>query len=262
MGLPSSGKSTFIAALYHRLRQPAGPWRLSRLPDERDYLIDVEEQWLSLSPLGRSGHHGPKNIQLEIVADTDEFQLNIPDIVGEDYAIAWESGDWSDPVLGAIKQSQGILLCIRSDIVTEATLIEVAPKAQSRIDEVRKPWEPKDAPTQAILCDLLEQVREIRLGHMPSLAILVTAWDAVAQVGLAPDDWLAWQLPLLSQWLRSQPDVTYRVFGISSQGGDVRKHEVQKELAQFPDERPIPKNGHDLTAPLEWLRNPEATTAS
>jgi len=256
MGLPSSGKSTFIAALYHKLRQPTGPWRLTRLPDERDYLIDLEEQWLSLNPLGRSGHHGPKNVRLDIVANTGEFQLNIPDIVGEDYEIAWESGDWSEPVLGAIRESQGILLCVRSDTVTEATLIEVAPKEQPTTVEVRKPWEAKDAPTQAILCDLLEQVREIRLGHLPPTAILVNAWDAVAEVGLTPDAWLAWQLPLLSQWLRSQPDVTHRVFGISSQGGDVRKQEVQKELAQSPHERPIPKNGHDLTAPLEWLRNP------
>jgi hypothetical protein len=257
MGLPESGKSTYLGALFHGLKEtPQDGLSLSAMPAERDYLIELERHWLALRPLERSRHHGPKAVELPLRDDGNNqaFRLLVPDIVGEDYEGAWEHGGWSEAVRETIRRADGILLFIRADAVDKATLIEVTFDGPRGSPTERRPWDPKDSPTQAKLSDLLEQVADAREGQMPPVAVVVAAWDAVSDTGLSPSAWLEWQTPLLAQWLRGQdPEVAHAVFAISAQGGDLGDEKVRRKLARHADKRPIPRGADPLTRPLRWL---------
>jgi hypothetical protein len=257
MGLPGSGKSTYLGALFHGLRQgEVDGFEMEELPVERAYLIELETAWLALKPLERSRHHGPKQVSLALrdKPSGGMIQLDVPDVVGEDYFVAWETGGWTDALRSTVTQAQGILLFVRADNVHSPALIEVGTEIPpGTITPPAIQWTPDMAPTQAILCDLLEQARELRDGVIPAIAVLVTAWDQVAELKLPPSEWLTWQLPLLAQWLQSQDEISVAVFGISAQGGDVAQSEVRSDLAKNADTRPIPDGADPLTRPLRWL---------
>src|SRR4051794_9240898 len=92
MGLPESGKTTYLAAIYHTLNAAGdGELGLREPPEEREYLLGIERQWLALEPIGHSAHVGPKRVELPIRDPSGQaLDLEIPDVNGEEYQDAWE----------------------------------------------------------------------------------------------------------------------------------------------------------------------------
>ena len=222
-------------------------------------MIEIERAWLSLTPLARSSHHGPRNVEFSLILDQPQRMLTLqdPDIVGETYKNAYEYGQWDEPLESLLGEASGLLLFIRADTITLPELIridQVDPDAHVEANGDRQPWRAELSPTQAVICDLLEQVSALRDEDMPRIAILISAWDTVAEHGLTPPAWLAWQLPLLAQWLNAQtPALAARIFGVSAQGGKLSDENVRRQLANEAAHRPVPANGDTLTAPLRWL---------
>src|SRR4051812_36798568 len=105
IGLPESGKSTYLAALFHTLRQDdAHPLKLRELPDEREYLIGLESKWLALEPIRHSAHVGPKRVVMPIAtADGSSLDLDIPDVNGEEFQYAWEHGGFNEAVIDLLR---------------------------------------------------------------------------------------------------------------------------------------------------------------
>lgn len=257
-GLPESGKSTYIAAAFNQMRMDkAGSLTLTALPDDLEYLVELEKKWLSLESLERSVHPGPKEISLLITdrSTNEEIVVEIPDITGEDYRSAWQYASWDEGVRQIVERADGILLFVRTDDVREAHLIDVAELPAEESNETNKQqWDPLSSPTQAILCDLLEQISHIQLDRVPPIAVVCSAWDKVADIGLDPAGWLGWQMPLLDQWLRSQqPPVRFQIFGVSAQGGDLHSKEQREALKDRIVNRPVPEGAVPVDEPLRWL---------
>jgi hypothetical protein len=89
------------------------------------------------------------------------------------------------------------------------------------------------------------------------LAVIVSAWDLVGQSAGSPSNWLATRLPLLSQYLRANPDrFATRIFGVSAQGGDLTRDGERLLLEDVPARRIVvvedTSETHDLTAPVRW----------
>ncbi|HST32933.1 MAG TPA: hypothetical protein VLJ80_05370 [Solirubrobacteraceae bacterium] len=262
VGLPESGKTTYLAALYHTLRSVTGEqtsMRLRQAPAERQYFHEIEEIWLRFEPMPRSQHREPAKAGLELLDPSgEEIDLEIPDVSGETFDALWESGVWVESLRALASSAVGVLLFTRADRVDYPELITVEDPDQPESEGVApRAWEPSDAPTQTKLVDLLETVWSV--GENLRVAVAVSAWDRVAAEGLAPDQWLELNLPLLWQMLQTNGDAhPWRAFGVSAQGGDLEDPEARLALAKCdpPGSRVMVRDGddsHDLTRPLSWL---------
>lgn len=257
VGLPGSGKSTYLGALYYLLRKGDPRLALVKLPEERDYAQELEETWLRFRPFERSNLPAPRPLDLHLTGpEAGDFEFSIPDITGESYDELWEHGVWRAPVKELAVKADGILLFVHPGTLIAPELIDVSDK---QVAEARSPsaWTSDGAPTQAILCDVLESITLERKGQMPRLAVVISAWDTIDDLGVGPDKWIELQTPLLWQWLttREQP-FEFQTFGVSAQGGDVSKEETRNELAKSPDPLSRLRNGrgaNDLIEPLLWV---------
>lgn len=253
VGLPDSGKSTYLAAIFHTLREGEGEWKLGELPEQRDYLLGLESKWLALEPVGHSAYPTPRDVQLSLVGPAEaQLEIQIPDINGEDFQQAWESGRWAPEAAELVGQAEALMLFVRANHLRQPKPIEVDAKPAASVSAPDH-WTPRLGTTQAQLCDLCEQIAERRGGQLPPMALVVSAWDTVDDDQLTPEGWLPWKLPLLDQWLRASDLVgTHRVFGVSAQGGNLEDAGTLEKLAQLP--RTGRPGGFDALAdPLQWL---------
>lgn len=261
VGVPESGKSTYLGALYYLLRTGRDEaLKLRTEPSERQYLQELENRWLRYQPFERSRHPGAMAIELDLVgAQLGEIAMAIPDISGETYSHLWEDGLWSQSVLDLTRESDGLIVFLHPQTVRKPKLIDVI-GSRGQASDQRVEWSAELSPTQAVLCDLLEQVEAQREASLPRTAVVISAWDTVADLGVEPDRWLELEVPLFWQWLYGQGgDFQFRCFGISAQGGDVSDEETRKRLAEGGDplQRITEGPGADgLLDPLLWLLSP------
>lgn len=112
IGVPDSGKSSFIAALSHILefKEIETILTLSRLPDEAEYLHEMRSDWEDCQSFERT-KAGVHPITLNLVDNEGrQVDLFVPDIAGEEFDKQWSSRVWNEDFLKAIEQATGVLL--------------------------------------------------------------------------------------------------------------------------------------------------------
>jgi hypothetical protein len=119
-------------------------------------------------------------------------------------------------------------------------------------------WRAEQAPTQVQLVELLQFVDGRFDRRMIPVAIIVSAWDLIANNYASAEEWLSQRLPLLHQYLRANSErFPSRAYGLSAQGaqldGDLsrlQEYEHQSERIKVVGEG---ASSHDITAPTKWL---------
>lgn len=276
IGLPESGKTTFLAALWHLItdRDVDTVLRFHTLKDgDAAHLNDIAARWRDAKVQDRTAVGGNRLVSMNLKDATDTpVRVTFPDVPGEAYRRMWEDRD-CEPEIAEVLQAGGVLLFIHADAITLPRWV-VDEVAQSRalgleVPEGQDvPWHPRLAPTQVQLVDLLQLLRTAPLDVGPrKLAIMLSAWDKAESERLAPRSYLDAKLPLLAQYLRQGAVVwAYRVYGLSAQGGDYDKTDAESEPRPEAEalrrlDRPSTRirliedgpSTHDLTEPLAWL---------
>jgi hypothetical protein len=276
LGLPGSGKTTFLAALWHLITERELPTRLRfhnlRVGDAA-HLNAIAARWRSATVQDRTSVGGNRIVSMNLRnAANDHVRVTFPDVAGEAYRQMWEDRD-CDPEVADILQDGGVLLFVHADTIRAPQwVVDVA--ALSQRLGLNLPagqelaWHPRLAPTQVQLVGLLELMREPPLDVGPRrLTIMLSAWDKALGERLAPGAFLAAKLPLMHQYLRSAVDGwIWRVYGVSAQGGDYDPIEPDApRVAQAEELRALDRpsmrinligdnaESHDLTEPLAWL---------
>jgi hypothetical protein len=101
------------------------------------------------------------------------------------------------------------------------------------------------------------------------VAIILSAWDKVAEEGRTPAQFLKERLPLLEQYLCSNADAwEWKVYGVSAQGADYEKENQplsSTQQAKLQELRELDEpserikvifegsESSDLTEPIAWL---------
>lgn len=276
IGLPASGKTTFLAALWHLItaRDVATQLRFGNLrAGEAAHLNAIASRWRDAKVQDRTAIAGNRMVSMNLLAASDEaVRVTFPDVPGEAYRRMWEDRD-CEPEIAEVLRDGGVLLFIHADnirmpawVVDEAELSRAVGLEVPAGEAVQ--WHPRLAPTQVQLVDLLQLLREDPLDVGPRrLAVMLSAWDKAREEGLEPHGYLEAKLPLLAQYLKRGIDGwTWRVYGLSAQGGEyddtkenaVPVHEAESLRNLDRASTRIQLVGptaetHDLTEPLAWL---------
>lgn len=265
VGMPESGKSTYIAALRHLLLSDtvSTELTLTRLADEERHVNDLETDWLELKQVQRTKPttEGWVEFHVRDAASGTESVLLVPDLRGETFEQPACSGRCQDHLYEAVADASGIALFTSAEREDDALMISdlgnlLDDGGQVAPDEAG-PFDPYGMPEEVKIVEFLQMANRRPLRpKRRRIAVLASAWDVVPS-DKTPETWLDEKRPMLAQFLQYNREVwDLRVYGVSAQGG--RLPEDRKRLkALKPAERiRIVGHGarpHDLTAPLRWL---------
>lgn len=287
MGLPASGKTTFLAALWHLVGADEVPCRLKldRYEGDLTYLNLIAEAWRTFKKVPRTSQVGDVDVTIHLVDRETEVAgaAFFPDIAGETFDAQVEARRCRPDLVERIAGDDGILLFISADVKGDAlSVVELnamlprddaaaeAPKPAAAaaevvaIESVETPvapeWGPKLVPAQVrvvqLLSDLLRTPFEARRRR---LAIMISAWDLTLGMEVDPRTWLATRMPLVNQFLLTNgSSFEHEVYGVSAQGVSLNDVAAVNRAARLAPSRRIrivgpDAEGHDLTTPLVWL---------
>jgi hypothetical protein len=276
-GLPDSGKTTYLAALWHLLteREIDTCLRFGSLRNvDASYLNTIANRWRLAKRQDRTPLGFSRTVAMNLLDNMNSpLRLTFPDMSGEVFRRIWEERYCDVGLSDILKVGSGILLFIHADTIRAPEwAIEFRTMFQSlnlpipATQEI--PWHPRLAPTQAQLVDLLQLFRAPPIGARPQrLAIMLSAWDKAVAEGLSPEAFVRDRLPLLHQYLSQGTDGwDYRVYGVSAQGGDyedavpnadrLKEAEALRSINKASERILLAtssESSHDLTEPIAWL---------
>ncbi len=274
LGLPGSGKTTFLAAFWYYVRHDAGACALRVLPSDREYLNGISDCWAGGEPQGHTRRGEPIRISLELsLSDTGaNSTLVIPDLSGEVFKDHWSHRVWSQDFHRLAADISGVLLFVHpNDVSGPLTIAHETAAADEIRDEITpspeagdgtpQRFDPLKVPQQVILIDQLQCLLADPCGHdRLRVALIISAWDEIKGEELSPAEWLQKHVKLLDQFLSANEErLPLRVFGVSAQGGDYQDEEVRKRLLRDPSATnrieivAATDLAGDITAPIRWL---------
>ncbi len=272
IGLPKTGKTTFLAALWHVVDSGVVPdsMKVTELHGNREYLNEIRGDWLSCQELSRTLIGSEEFVSMRLAESNSGtvIELTIPDLSGEVFSQQWERRQWTAQYSQIIRESTGALLFVHPEKVIEPLRIDQADALVAEIegeDDSRATdtewisWDASLAPTQVKLVELLQFMDHEDAVSLPfRISVIVSAWDLLASQGISPEDWIKERLPLLYQFLASNSDkFPSKIYGVSAQGGDLSKNKAELLSRNPPSERVQVIDGgavsHDLTVPIKWL---------
>lgn len=269
IGLPATGKTSFLAALWYLVQHAQVPrkLKLERFDGDNKYLNQISDAWLLCQPVPRTPTDSEKVVSM-ILRNTESgntITLTFPDLSGESFSLQWSERQITISYDNLLKTASGGVLFVNprphkpARIDAAAPLVEEMKQADGDGDSHVVAWEPRLAPPQVQLVELLQFIAGREYFKPPfRLALVISAWDILKETGISPAKWFVTQVPLLSQFLESNRNIfEYTIYGVSAQGGDYT--ETEKLTRVDPSERidVVSSDGtsssHDLTEPLIWL---------
>lgn len=271
VGLPGTGKTTFLAALWHVVKsnEVSGSLQLEKREGDQEYLNRIADQWSKCTELERTplGDELESTVLLCDPANGGVVRLRIPDMSGELFRSHWEARKCTIPFKELVCQAEGCLLFIHPEKVTGTLWIadanaiyeQWAGGESEEGDEVEKTdgigWEASNTPTQVQLVEQLQFLTELT-GRGLRLVVIVSAWDLIAE-NVTPSEWVEQQLPLLWQFLQANPTQFHScIMGVSAQGGKTTNAVTLLEYLNASDRIRIHApdvQGNDITHPIRWL---------
>ncbi|WP_288584677.1 hypothetical protein [uncultured Methylobacterium sp.] len=275
VGLPGSGKTTYLAALWAILneRPPNATLRFRELgANDRSYLTEIAKRW-------RSAHEQERTLpDIKLVKlhmsglAGDPVSVTFPDLAGETFVRMWVDRTCSRDVYEYLA-STGLLVFVNADRISQVAYIRDAANLAKLAGEplsAGEPaaWDAKTAPTQVQLVGLLDALRSQPFEEKRRrVAIVVSAWDRAEEEGTVPEKFLAGRMPLLAQYMRQNlAGWDWRVYGVSAQGGEFDPADSSKPRAPNVERlRELPTlaerikvvgpdgQSNDLTEPLAWV---------
>ena len=283
-GLPGSGKTTYLAALWHLVQSQEVETVLalqSLAFGEYEYVNTIRRRWQrgrkQIRTVGTAREVG---LDLES-RDGRTGRLMFLDHSGETFEQLWELRSCSQAVAEQLRKRSGVALFVRSEgiktpvplsemLQIEREMREAMPErgaGQAEEAQPEREWSGADSPDQVKVVDLLQMLaEEMQAESQERLAIIVSAWDRLGEYSSA-EDFVARRLPLLSQYLQAgDHPFEYRFYGVSAQGCEYVEEDHGGALPEAltallaidePSERIRLMDGTetkcDLTLPVDWL---------
>jgi hypothetical protein len=263
LGLPRTGKSTYIGALWLLVQSPGeSDLTEANVFGDRAHIDDLAHHVAMGKEIERTPVDTDEGFQVEIaIAGRGEVLLDIPDLSGEAAREVVEERKWRETLVNTLGRARGVLLFVHPDRIeppTPANFGQVVAASNSDQSPDHSDFEAESACTAAKLVELLENVIEMRSDAWPlPVAVIVSAWDRVHGTP-TPPEWLEDRLPGVQGLLETNPAVVdSAVFGVSALGGHIPDG-VQKLMAKGEASERLFARAPDGTEaklydPLSWI---------
>jgi hypothetical protein len=274
VGLPETGKSSFIQALDEVLKHPRSAADLCScgLAQDRSYIQSGKAEFLAGKKLTRTTRpleDTAVELWFEHRRTGQRGRLHLPDVKGEVFQDQWVHRQWEQNYRSSLSNISGALIFVRADGKARNDELLGTMITQPIITgQSLSGWEMKHASAQVQLVDVLQFIMDYSDVPRPLRSVvLISAWDTVGGAGdLRPKDpskFLEREWALVAQYLKANPECfEYRTYGVSAYGGEPNHlgamalkpaHErVTLTYATVTD--------HDITRPIRWLLGLEEGT--
>lgn len=266
-GLPSAGKSTYIAAMWATEKEGDTGHELTcvKYPTDTTYLDGLRKKWQNMEIVDRTTLSSPAEIELTMhaIGKEGELTLLIPDFKGEIFQQVL-TNNISDDIEKWCSQSDSILFFMRD--LKPMTLQDEIPSLEGDKGVEQKQdieMELKDIPLVIQNIMLLKYLNR-KMNRCP-IAVCISAWDSVeaAEADDNVEDWVRKNHPFLYQYITTHFDKP-TFWGVSAQGLDYEHTTLsEEELTQRTIEGKrayvCQKNvaDNDITKPLAELLKTE-----
>ncbi|RGF20886.1 hypothetical protein DW175_00260 [Bacteroides sp. AM16-15] len=272
-GLPSSGKSTYIGALWYNLMHPAKDEKVklvadkTNLPDDISVLNKLSDAYKDMKPIDRNYTDKNESVQINLkVQDSDEkLQVEIPDFLGENFRDLIELKESN--ILGDWLEETDALAFFISDVNPGEFEDDhkIEDDEEQFPDKDIAPFKISDISAAAMNIMILKSL--IKRKKFKKIVIVLSWWDKKTDNGrniVNPYTYLKEQSPALFNFIKYHIPKA-EIVGLSSQGLEYPKedhaefHELKKELKYKTREgkRSFVEVGdnifHDLSIPLYML---------
>lgn len=251
IGLPSSGKTTFLAALGYVLNMSdKNAIKLNSCRD-MEYISNISGQWSSCKRMEHTHIESLEEIRMTVrESGGDEYELVLPDRAGERFKKKHKSEHSEVELHTALQENEKILFFVNPALIRPEPMIGTISKKYREfkngeiISQPSKTEAESGSPVSSefALGDQAEHVellQSILASELPSIhiTIVVSAWDVFmgSEEIKKPEDTLYQYLPLLWQVIESHKSTLHvSYWGISAQGGNWDDPEEKKNLLNTP----------------------------
>lgn len=283
IGLPATGKSSFLAALYNYVLSDIPDKQLTqyKLSDDAEYLNKIHETWLEYKVQQRTTfekrYDHNVSMFIEDTSTEDKLKLNIPDLAGEVFQDHWRNRSMELEYKSLIEGASGMIFFISplglkphlllSQVKRNTTdflegLFDDKTTETNGYSESAAKWIHDEVPTQVRIVEILQiHLDKMNQINLIPIVFVVSAWDTQIKNSISPKKWIETNLPLLHQFLVSNSQrISHEVVGISAQGGDYENQENLTEIQNFsePAERvKVTVDGDsystNIAYPIQWI---------
>lgn len=263
IGLPKSGKTTFLAALYSLVEDLGEGCRLKLgdLPENSSYILSISKDWLHWRQVQRSSTNLDEEIELNLIDSSGTaYYFNFPDLSGEEFSRQWAARTCSEAYIRKLSKASGVLLFLSSSVHKSRQLVDFVDllKEENSLDQKPvEPFDPNLSSDGVKIVELLQIASDFSDNEL-TVSVIISAWDQCLAVDqLTPQRWLDKHIPLLSQYLETNFQERHHVFGVSAQGGSYEDDLDEMQTIHSLQDRVLVQDdkeiSHDITLPIMWL---------
>ena len=263
-GLPSSGKSTYIGALWYNLCNSNKNMLMSagELPVQIELLEKLGDLWQKIQKIERSSteQNVVDNvlINLKVKQTGQEIALSVPDFWGEKFYNIIDQNN-TDEIVEWCKEADSLFYMVY-DVSNGLFYDDDTMEKESEEENDVPPLETKNMSSSAINIMVLKYLFSHK--KIKRLVLAITRWDDVTNNGNDPEnpeEWLKSKSPALYNFVKHiYPDAL--IVGLSAQGCDYDKNNWNKDDMLEKTENGVrafvnDANGicYDLSKPLNYL---------
>lgn len=273
-GLPESGKTTFIAALWYYIFNGTAndEYAANSLADtELEYLNTIAGNWAMCEQVIRTNKNSLEDVRISIKhnASGKIWTLDIPDLKGERFIRQFEFRQWDEDFERVLQEVDRLILFVDPrDTMNSPRLIfhenqhyrifgESPPNVENNSSIV---WTENLVPSQVKLVDYLQSLDYHRPGQIKKIAIVISCWDVLTH-SEHPKEWCRKSVPLLYQYILANSDLfDSKFYGLTAQGGSYETEDSKDRLLQMaPLDRVEVTDGitvsKNILTPILWLTN-------
>ncbi|MGN7722276.1 TRAFAC clade GTPase domain-containing protein [Chitinophaga sp. 22620] len=241
IGKPKSGKTTFLAQLYLRVRKRKGQITLWKAPAN----IKVIEDAIARLSAGEEPQSTPlqsnEEMVLPIAIDNQQSELICPDYGGEQVSHMVELMEYQEKWRQRVQQSDHWLLFLRPGAVVN--YYDLSNGGHEKLQTMRSNGQLKSPLSeQCHMIELLQALLYLRnIGtrqriSSPSLMVVLTCWDELTDPAI-PQKYLRENLPLMHDFIEASWHLSsWKICGLSAQEfplhDDPAKERYRQELPE------------------------------